>query len=219
MAEMIKIQMETISSVLQESVKGLVEPAVQHAVAKPKQQISQSDGLSCSHPQQPCPPDGQSAVSKDAQILQVVQPAAETVLPPGNCIIGANQVPLAAKVSTKLQAKIWAHEYVEFSSLLNPDMNMSYKLAVGQNSDGGTVLDMVPKHQKGIVSIAQWDAAFATFMAVYTEKYLEQVAELLQYGQQIKKLSLMGAHWCTYNENFRKKPSHPLPTVKLYDVQ
>ena len=59
------------------------------------------------------------------------------------------------------------------------------------SSDERTVLDMVPKQQKGIVSVAQWDAAFSTFMTVYTEKYPEQMADLLQYRQQIKKLAHM----------------------------
>jgi hypothetical protein len=58
--------------------------------------------------------------------------------------------------------------------LLDPDSETDYQFSITKNLQGASVLDLVPKNKKGIITMSKWDQAFTAYTAVYTvtQKYL-----------------------------------------------
>ena len=117
-----------------------------------------------------------------------------------NPFISAN-VPLAHRVSEKVRTQIWANEYVDFSTLFNlQEMEGQYVLKF-QNVEGGATVSMVPSvRRQTIRTIEQWTSAFNTFVAIYTEKHVNETPGLMKYSSIVRELAQQSANWRFYDE-------------------
>lgn len=115
-------------------------------------------------------------------------------------------VPLASRVSEKIQAKIWANEYVELSSLCvsipsDPKYNFTVNTSAKSNQP---VFSLEPvQNSKRLNSIDQWTSAFQIFVAVYTVRFPDMAPALMKYSATVFDLAAKNAHWKYYDENFR----------------
>ena len=78
-------------------------------------------------------------------------------------------VPLTSRVSSKIKAKIWANEYINFGSLLSdsPQQEGKYSLSMSPSVAGSSSqpqLTLEPCHvSKKITNISQWVSAFNNY--------------------------------------------------------
>ena len=114
---------------------------------------------------------------------------------------------LKSRVSSKLQAKIWANECVDFGALLasSPQTEGKYSLSMSPvGSSNQPQLTLKPYHaSKRIQHIHQWVSAFSIFVSVYTERHKDETPQLMKYGEVIRDLAFKGGDWIWYNEQFR----------------
>ena len=115
-------------------------------------------------------------------------------------------VPLASRVSEKLQSKIWANEYVDLGSLFatlpgDPKYNFTIKNLPGSSTP--TVSLEPVQNTKRIATIDQWTSAFQIFVAIYTVRFPETAPALIKYSATVRDLAAKNAHWRYYDENFR----------------
>lgn len=115
-------------------------------------------------------------------------------------------VPLASHVSEKIQAKIWANEYIELDSLCvsipsDPKYNFTVNTSAKSNQ---AVFSLEPvQNSKRLNSIDQWTSAFQSFVAVYTIRFPDMAPALMKYSATVRDLATKNAHWKYYDENFR----------------
>jgi hypothetical protein len=122
-----------------------------------------------------------------------------------NVLMSSTYNALQAKVPQKLKDKIWAGEYIDLASLLDPEAEVTYHLAMSKDPQSTNCLfDMVPQNKKVLASISQWDQAFTTYMAVYVVRFPDEMSDLLQYTFQIKQMSRNNGAWRLYDETFRR---------------
>ena len=117
-------------------------------------------------------------------------------------------VPLASRVSSKIKAKIWANEFISFGTLLSdsPQEVGKYSLSMAPSVGASTQpqLTLEPCHtSKRITNISQWVSAFTIFVSVYSEKVVNQAAQLMKYCEVVRDLALKGGDWHWYDEQFR----------------
>ena len=126
-------------------------------------------------------------LSGETNFIQVT-PSPDPGLPKFNSI----NVPIDANVSTKIKAKIWAHEFIDFSVLLSSGAgDTRYHLSV--SSQNGSA----------IANIGIWTSAFQVFVGVYTAKYPIEASALMKYSEIVRDLALRGADWRFYDTQFR----------------
>jgi hypothetical protein len=112
--------------------------------------------------------------------------------------------PLSLGVDSKIQAQIWANEYIEFESLLKLE-NQKTKFVPEERED-----QIVFTKQKigtfKIDNMTQWLAAFHIFVAIYCERYPMEASNLMKYAHIITSLSkqsgIEGA--LCYDRSFRQ---------------
>ena len=117
-------------------------------------------------------------------------------------------VPLSARVSSKLKAKIFANEYVDFGALLSSSPHNEGKYSLSMSPAVGSVihpqLTLEPLHNsKRIQSIHQWVSAFTIFVSVYSEKFKAETSQLMKYCDVVRDLAHKGGDWIWYDEQFR----------------
>ena len=118
------------------------------------------------------------------------------------------RLPVEARVSEKLRAKIWSNEYIDFGSpLTNPAFENQYRLTF-QGADSGPVpslcLEPVSKPTcKKLQSVESWLNSFHVFVAIYTKKFPHEAPALMKYREIIQDLAGRGHNWKFYDENFR----------------
>lgn len=81
----------------------------------------------------------------------------------------SSSLPLDARVSDKIRAKIWNEEYIDFGTLIaNPQLENKYSVTVG-NAESGSMpslcLEPVSKPKK-ITTIEGWSSCFLIFVGV-----------------------------------------------------
>lgn len=118
--------------------------------------------------------------------------------------IGIN---LGARVSAKLKAKIWAHEYVDFGALLTvapprERFALSMSSTVGNSGKPELTFEQCNSSKK-VTNIQQWVTAFNIFASVYAERASGDVPKLLKYCEVVRDLSQKSADWLFYDEQFR----------------
>ena len=122
--------------------------------------------------------------------LPVVQPESRPTQVFTSC-----SLPIDARVSDRLRAKIWKNELVDVASLAtNPVLENRFKLSV-QSSDNSSApsLCMEPLARvKPIQTIEAWMSAFHIFVAVYTSKYPREAPSLRKYGEVVQDLAARG---------------------------
>ena len=114
------------------------------------------------------------------------------LIPPELAVSAAYPFPLDARVSPKLKAKIIAREFVNFAELLDPKKAESNKLSLKASDEGHLVIVKDPgvvSFTQSVKSIAEWDRAFAIYSTVYATSHPLEIAQLLKYGERVKKIS------------------------------
>ena len=94
-------------------------------------------------------------------------------------------VNLSSRVGSKIKAKIWANEYVEFGALLTSTPQVD-KYA----------LSMTP-------STAPSATAFNIFVSVYTKRYQSETPQLMKYCEVVRDIASSNGDWLWYDEQFR----------------
>jgi hypothetical protein len=101
-------------------------------------------------------------------------------------------IPIDAHVSPKIKAKIWANEFIEFGSLLNPYVGETrYQLSLAQSESSVPALSLEPssKIKPPIYSIDAWTSAFQIFVGVYTSKFPQEAPDLIKYAEVVRDLA------------------------------
>ena len=116
-------------------------------------------------------------------------------------------VSLSSRVGSKIKAKIWANEYVEFGALLasTPQVD-KYALSMTPSTAPSKQprLTLEPYHAtKKVSNIQQWVSAFNIFVSVYTERYQSETPQLMKYCEVVRDISLSNGDWLWYDEQFR----------------
>ena len=116
--------------------------------------------------------DSITAVQKNltGEIIGLRQPI------PDQLFVSSN-LPLDARVSDKIRAKIWNEEYIDFGTLFaNPELENKYSVTVNNAASGSMpslCLEPASKPKK-ITTIDAWSSCFLIFVGVYTSKYLAE---------------------------------------------
>ena len=135
--------------------------------------------------------------SLDAVVTDAVQSGQSTItgessgpqpMLPNSLHFSAN-LPLDARISTKLKSKIWNDDYIDFGSLLsNPISTNKFQLSVQASSDGLPLsLSLEPLNRsRKVHSISVWMSAFRIFVGVYTKKHPHESPALMKYSNIVQ---------------------------------
>ena len=134
-------------------------------------------------------------------------------------------VPLASRISEKIQSKIWANEYIDLGMLLHrispSDYKYNFVVQTTQSNDRPVISLEPAQKAKRIIAIDQWITAFQTFVAIYTVRFPKDAPALMKYSETVRDLAAKNAHWRYYDENFRylrQKKTFPLGPDSLGTV-
>ena len=117
-------------------------------------------------------------------------------------LFSSPSLPIDARVSEKIRAKIWNNEFFDFSALLsNPVFEDRFQVTIS-NSDKELCLEPVAKANKHL-SIETWLSCFHIFVGVYTSRCPHEAPALMKYGEVVQDLAARGGNWRFYDENFR----------------
>ena len=120
--------------------------------------------------------------------------------------ISGNNINLEDMVDLKIKEQIWSEKLPTLAILLKPCNNnatLIAKLSDDHTLDGQPIILPTPKHNN-IRDFDEWLQAFFIFVAVYCQKYPDQVGPLMKYADTIRSLSRLGGNWKFYDETFRK---------------
>lgn len=122
-------------------------------------------------------------------------------------LFSSPSLPIDARVSDRLRAKIWNNEYFEFSLLLsNPVHDGKYQLTISSSASAGSAqalsLEPITKAKKAL-NLDNWLKCFYIFVAVFTRKYPSEAPGLMKYGEVVQDLASRNHNWRFYDENFR----------------
>ena len=142
-----------------------------------------------------------SNVMGEANVLQVSR-SSQPALPHFHSV----DVPIDANVSSKIKAKIWAHEFIDLGILLSSGAGDTwYHLSVSSPQGSSLpTLYLEPSHKpKNIPNIDSWTFAFQVFVGVYTAKFPMDAPALIKYSEVVRDLAARGADWRFYDSQFR----------------
>ena len=117
-------------------------------------------------------------------------------------------LPLDARVSDEIRAKIWAGEFIDLSLLLKPSLthDSEYALSIlgGVASPTIRVAPAKAKHSP-IASFETWSQAFQMYMSVYllSPMYVHDATKMLKYIEVIRGLAEQRGNWRAYDEALR----------------
>ena len=125
-------------------------------------------------------------------------------------LFSSPSLPIDARVSEKLRAKIWNNEFFDLSALLsNPVFEDRYQVTI-TNSDKEKIpslcLEPVSKAKKHL-SIETWLSCFHVFVGVYTSRCPHEAPALMKYGEVVQDLAARGGNWKFYDEVYDLKTS------------
>ena len=133
---------------------------------------------------------------------QETQPVSGTPLQTPNPGIAR---PVGLGVDPKIKAKIWADEFVKFTSLL-PKRTSETDEKFKQVEKDGQLVFVKSNEQNQIKSISKWLEAFHVFVAIYCVQNPSEVANLMTYAQIIQGTSkgCRDEAALEYDEKFRE---------------
>ena len=122
-------------------------------------------------------------------------------------------VPLASRISEKIQSKIWANEYIDLGTLLHRTSPSDYKnnfVVQTTQSNDRSVISLEPAQTaKRITAIDQWITTFQTLVASCMVRFPNDAPALMKYSETLRDLAAKNAHWRYYHEK------HFSPGTKL----
>ena len=110
--------------------------------------------------------------------------------------------------SSRVSAKIFANEYVDFGALLSSSRNnegkYSLSMAPSEGLSSRPQITLEPlQNAKRIQSIQQWVSAFNIFVSVYSEKFTAETPRLVKYCEIVRDLAQEAGDWIWYDKQFR----------------
>ena len=147
----------------------------------------------------------QGTPSSSENVVTLDEPGLDSPAP--KQIFSSVAVSLSSRVSSKVKAKIWSNEYLDFGTLLSfSPNNQKYSLSLA-SSDGKTTrphLTLEPSQPvKKIQTINQWLSAFNIFVAIYSEKLPTDTPKLMKYCEIVRDIAAKPGDWLYYDEQFR----------------
>ena len=147
----------------------------------------------------------QGTPPRSENVVTLAEPGLESQAP--KQIFSSVAVSLSSRVSSKVKAKIWSNEYLDFGTLLSfSPNNQKYSLSLA-SSDGETTrphLTLEPSQPvKKIQTINQWLSAFNIFVAIYSEKLPTDTPKLMKYCEIVRDIAAKPGDWLYYDEQFR----------------
>ena len=128
------------------------------------------------------------------------QPKQNVIQPPS--FAEPISVPISTQIPSKIKRKIWANKYVDFATLLrnysSQPKQQKFTLQLGNDS----TFNLVPQYyNRKITNVAQWTSAFLRFVAVYSEKFPQDSAQLMKNGEVTRDLACRrpGLFWYNYD--------------------
>ncbi|CAH3118627.1 unnamed protein product [Porites lobata] len=110
-----------------------------------------------------------------------------TITPPlPSTLFTSPSLPIDARVSAKLRAKILKNEFIDLGALAtNPTLESKYQVVL--HNEGGTqppslALEPVTKTRK-LLTISSWTSNFMVFVGVYTRQFPSEAPALMKYGE------------------------------------
>lgn len=157
-----------------------------------------------------------NATRSTALQTQAQGPGTNLLTLPAEMVAGsAYPFPLDARVSDKIRAKIISRQFINFADLLDPSRADKSQLTLQTGANGEVLFykEQTPTSFKQTVkSIVDWDAAFAIYTTVYTAAFPNETAQLIKYGERVKRLARQGGDWAHYDVGFRcLRQSTPVP--------
>ena len=117
-------------------------------------------------------------------------------------IFSSVAVSLSSRVSSKIKAKIWSNEYINFGTLLSLSPNnqiYSISVASSDSESSRPHLTLEPSQPaKKVQSINQWLSAFNIFVAIYAD-----TPKLMKYCEIVRDIAAKPGDWLYYDEQFR----------------
>ena len=110
--------------------------------------------------------------------------------------------PIDLKVTDRVRQKIWSHEYIELSSLLDPDTDSDNSYTIVSNQGEPLKLSHT-KSTKTIQNLGQWCSAFEIFLTIYCRKFPAELPKLMTYMNSVKKLAHRDGDYISYDRDFR----------------
>ena len=129
-----------------------------------------------------------------------------TIGTPSHKPVFSSGLPIGTSVKDTLKQKIWAHKFVDLYDILYPSQSTSYTLGILDHSNQPH-LNLTP-NKKRTLSEREWSQAFDIFLAVYIQKYPNEITDLLSYSQHIKDLMRHNVNWQYYDRQFRLDREH-----------
>ena len=110
--------------------------------------------------------------------------------------------PIGMNVKASLKERIWAHQFIDLTELLYPNQAAGYMLSIQDPGGEQPSFSLAPKKRQQL-SEGEWSRAMDIFVAVYTQRYPNEIGDILTYCQQVKELMSMGGHWRYFDQTFR----------------
>ena len=117
---------------------------------------------------------------------------------------------LGLGVPNQIQEKIWNDEYVDFSTLLRPELGgyvnnnpQDCVLLIGSSEPPTWQIRPSAQHTH-VMSIEQWTSAFLVFASIYVVQHPDQARQLLKYADTIRSAAFhrAGYGWHDYDIQF-----------------
>ena len=201
------VNMQALSASISSAVQLAVAEAVKaHWPAAPSQETQSSTDQSVANIVNASLAEiTQGTPSRRENVVTLAEPGLDSPAP--KQIFSCVAVSLSSRVSSKVKAKIWSNEYLDFGTLLlfSPN-NQKYSLSLA-SLDGETTrphLTLEPSQPvKKIQTINQWLSAFNIFVAIYSKKLPTDTPKLIKYCEIVRDIAAKPVDWLYYDEQFR----------------
>ena len=122
--------------------------------------------------------------------------------------IRTTAAPLGLSLPHSLKVKIQTHKFVELADLISTHRSTDYTLDL-TTEDGQPQFRLASKKKKPLTQ-NEWCQAMDTYIAVYVERYPQEIGQILSYAQTIKDLMNNRANWVWYDTQFRTDREYTL---------
>ena len=116
-----------------------------------------------------------------------------SALSQGGYNLGASTRTLSLGIDSKIKAKIWADQFIEFRTLLK---EQTAKFETSDNAtrmifeeDENGIFKLQKSKTISMTTLDRWFEAFFIFVSIYTEKKPDAAPDLMKYGNTIRKLN------------------------------
>ncbi|KAK3106089.1 hypothetical protein FSP39_012562 [Pinctada imbricata] len=129
----------------------------------------------------------------------------------GNSGFVSTAVPIQAKVSDKIKAKIWSNQFVEMKALLdNKDQDAkrsNFHLKIDEDEESGFIIKQLDKRdsdKQEIQSLSDWITAWNRYAAIYCTKYNDKHLQLAKHMETVRDIAEVKGNWRFYDKEFRQ---------------